>query len=661
MHRLQWFLVTILAAALFVGKSGDVSAQEKPNGSSASAERAQLAAVLASDRSRSEKLSACKRLDWIGNADSVPALAALLSDAELSHAARLGLEAIPDPAAAEALRAGLTQVQGDLLVGVINSIGVRRDRQAVAGLGRLLGDKDPAIAAAAAAALGKIAVPEAAAILTEALTAASPAVRPAIAWASLACAQTLEREGDGERALALYDRLRQANLPAQTLTAATRGAILARNEEGMALLLAELGAEDDARFAAALGTSREFSASSVTEALVGRLAGLAPARQALLIAVLGDRGDVAARPAILRAAASTTPEVRVAAIRALSTLGNASHLTLLLDAAAQADAEIAAAARTTLVELADPQVDAAVAERLGTATGTPQRILMQVAGDRQIAAAVPALLTATSSPDERTRLAAIAALGRTGGPQQLPVLTGRLVAPANEQELSVVQEALQAACRRSTNQEACAEALVRCLPQTPRQTRLFLFELLGSLGGSRALEAVLAAASDGDEATQDIATRVLGQWSSPDAAPALLNLARTSSQSKFRIRALRGAIRILRQMDLPPDSRLAMCREAMELGDRDEERVLVLEALGRVPSREALNLVVRYLDKAELKAAAGSAVVSIGEKIVFDEPAAVAEAMQQVVQRIATGELARRAQELQVRAKTKPPGPAPVR
>jgi len=87
----------------------------------------------------------------------------------------------------------------------------------------------------------------------------------------------------------------------------------AGNEEGIASLVAELGAEDDARFAAALGTSREFSVSSVTEALVGRLAGLSPARQALLVAVLGDRGDAAARPGGLRAAASSAPEVRVAA------------------------------------------------------------------------------------------------------------------------------------------------------------------------------------------------------------------------------------------------------------------------------------------------------------------------------------------------------------
>ena len=62
-------------------------------------------------------------------------------------------------------------------------------------------------------------------------------------------------------------------------------------------------------------------------------------------------------------------------------------------------------------------------------------------------------------------------------------------------------------------------------------------------------------------------------------------------------------------MDVPPDSRLALCREAMELADRDEERILVLVALGRVPSRQALAVVVSCLDTASLTAAAGSAAV----------------------------------------------------
>ena len=45
--------------------------------------------------------------------------------------ARFGLEGIPDPAVDEALREAATKLQGRQLVGVIDSIGQRKDAKAV--------------------------------------------------------------------------------------------------------------------------------------------------------------------------------------------------------------------------------------------------------------------------------------------------------------------------------------------------------------------------------------------------------------------------------------------------------------------------------------------------------------------------------------------------
>ena len=61
----------------------------------------------------------------------VPVLAGLLADEQLSHYARFGLESNPSPDVDEALRQGAGQTGWTRLVGVINSIGVRRDKQAV--------------------------------------------------------------------------------------------------------------------------------------------------------------------------------------------------------------------------------------------------------------------------------------------------------------------------------------------------------------------------------------------------------------------------------------------------------------------------------------------------------------------------------------------------
>ena len=119
-----------------------------------------LTAILKdSGASEYAKAKACQRLAVVGDKTAVPALAALLSDARLSHYARFALEPMPDPSAGEALRSALGKVKGSLLVGVINSIAHRRDGKALPALSKLRHDADPGVAKAAESALARIRPP----------------------------------------------------------------------------------------------------------------------------------------------------------------------------------------------------------------------------------------------------------------------------------------------------------------------------------------------------------------------------------------------------------------------------------------------------------------------------------------------------------------------
>jgi HEAT repeat protein len=140
-----------------------------------------LAAVLRSGAPFPAKQYVCRKLSQIGTADSIPALAPLLVDPALSHAARFALERIEDPRAAEALRRALPQAAGPAKVGIINSLGAMKDPAAVSILTALLADADASIAEASVAALGRIDPKDHSAVvpaLQQALRAsASPEVR----------------------------------------------------------------------------------------------------------------------------------------------------------------------------------------------------------------------------------------------------------------------------------------------------------------------------------------------------------------------------------------------------------------------------------------------------------------------------------------------------
>jgi HEAT repeat protein len=169
-----------------------------------------LSAVLGPGTSRAAKEYACRKLCMIGTAASVPALAALLGDAEHSHMARFALERIPAAEAAAALRAALGTVSGDLKIGMISSLGSRGDAESVPLLKPLVSAEGGAIARAAAEALGMIATPAAAEALATVDPLAAGPVAAAAVDARLACAESFLRHGKASQALAIYQALATA-------------------------------------------------------------------------------------------------------------------------------------------------------------------------------------------------------------------------------------------------------------------------------------------------------------------------------------------------------------------------------------------------------------------------------------------------------------------
>lgn len=192
-------------------------------------EAAQLAILNNRDAPLAEKQDACRNLARVGTARSVPVLAGLLADAELSHMARLALEPIPDPSVDAALRDALGTVKGRPLLGVIGSVGVRGDTQAIAALGGLLGSGDPEVARSAARALGGIGTLEAAKVLGPKLEGAAPGQFQAISEGLFRCAESLAAAGSIEPARDIYDHLWDIpDAPHPVRTAALRGAVLTR-------------------------------------------------------------------------------------------------------------------------------------------------------------------------------------------------------------------------------------------------------------------------------------------------------------------------------------------------------------------------------------------------------------------------------------------------
>lgn len=168
-----------------------------------------------------QKAIACKKLSIVGGRDAVQPMAALLSHPQLACYARFGMEPNPDPSVDDAFRAALPKLKGRLQVGVIHSIGFRKDAKALNALGKLIGESDPQVAGAAAASVGMIGGPQAGKILQAALKSTKPPVFPVVARAGLLCAESL-MPANRARALELYTELSAQTMPQPVRLAALR-------------------------------------------------------------------------------------------------------------------------------------------------------------------------------------------------------------------------------------------------------------------------------------------------------------------------------------------------------------------------------------------------------------------------------------------------------
>ena len=78
---------------------------------------------------------------------------------------------------------------------------------------------------------------------------------------------------------------------------------------------------------------------------------------------------------------------------------------------------------------------------------------------------------------------------------------------------------------------------------------------------------------------------------------------------------------------------------------------MVLDAFAGVPAVETLSMLRPYLSTPGLKEKASSAAVTISERIVGSQPAAVAEAMEAVLEATGNKDLEKRARRLLARAR----------
>jgi len=614
---------------------------------------AKLAAALADPKTTADAKSfICKQLSIIAGPEAVPVAARLLPDPKLSHPGRMILERVPGPEAAAALRNALGSLKGKLLIGVLNTIGERRDADSAAAVAKFLGNPDPAVASAAATALGKIATADATKALAAARAKAPEKAKLAFANAYLRCADKLLADGKAAEAAAIYSEMTGPKEPKSARIAALRGLVRADTAKALPLVTAALTGDDPEMQAIATSFVREMKGGAVAKAFVELLPKLKPPVQVLVVAALADSGDPGARQAMLWGLKSQDQAVRAAALDGLAKVGTAEDVALLVKTAATGPNTDRGPAAQTLARMRAKGADEALLKLLDGADVPTRATIVRTLGIRRNAAALPAVLKAAQDAEEGVRLEALKALEALADEKQGAAVVKLLVGAKTPKERAAAERTAVVVIGKAKDVEARVAPVLAALGQANADAKCALLRVAGRLGGSKALAAIRAARKDANPAIQEAAIRALASWPDAAALPDLLELAKSAPKENLKIIALRDYVRLV---GLPssrkPQETFAMYKQAMDLAKRPDEKRLVLAGLGKVKRIEALKLAATCLDDKALAREACVAVVNIAKAVGGADKEATKAALAKVLKISKDRRLVRDAQNLMKRLK----------
>jgi type 1 glutamine amidotransferase/HEAT repeat protein len=557
----------------------------------------------------------CRQLALVGSQMSVPALSRLLADESLSHMARYALERIDSDAAVVAMREALTRTGGQVRIGLISSLGLRRDAAAVEVFQQIGAGADTETLSAIATALGEIggdtAVEMLISIAAYAEMGDDPRLRSASADGMIRAGEQYMADGNSAAAWRLFVRLFDEKQPIHVRMAGLRGLAMTQPDR-MAPVIARLLSEEDPVWRrTAVRVATEMRGPGVTELLAAQLAELPADAQPLLIEALAARGDRAALPAIVSIAEGSARGPADAAVMAMGALGDAAAVGRLVAMAADGSD----AAQRSIARMHADGVDTALVDALPTAD-TDERIviLLALGARRSYEHADVAMNAAEHDEDPMVRRAAITTLGDLAGSDRLPEMIRIHNEARTEAEREAAIDAIVSICSLMGDPSRGVQLIVDARRTASLRAQASLLIGLGRLGGPLALEDVVQCLDASNGMIVAAALEALGEWPDAAAAPYLAEHV-GRGQAASRSTALVGLVRAVQlEGDLTSRDRVRLLDDALRSPLTDAQIRLVLEALRELGHVDGIVVASPYLEMPALQGAAADAMLQIARR-----------------------------------------------
>ena len=357
-----------------------------------------------------------------------------------------------------------------------------------------------------------------------------------------------------------------------------------------------------------------------------------------LFAALASIGDPSVHPEVLAVLVHRKEEedIRMAAIRALASIGKPSDALLLAELAASAKDPEKELARQSLYMLPGSKTNENILSGIREKTGGIRAELIRSTGERNMEEATELLFKFTSDPDRNVRMESIRALGKLASPELLSDLVTVLIQRDTRRERQEAERAIYAVTQKMPENADRSAGIVGALGYTEDPEVLAsLINIIGMIGDGKDLDVLREYLESGEEGVQLAVIRALSGW--PDAAPMedLKQLASSTDDQRKHTLAIRGYVDVvLADNQMSNDDKLREIRYAYDLSSSTAESRIVISGLSRIGSLEALDMAVGLLEDPELKKEAEAAIVRIAQQTSWGYPEETTRQLNSVLEKI---------------------------
>ena len=599
---------------------------------------------LGSDATFAGKQFICEQLSIIGTKEAVPALIKMLSDEKEADIALYALIRISDPEADNALINALPNAAGKTKIGIINTLGRRRCKNAVGDLEKLIYDDNPEMSQAAVAALGKIADISAFETLQAAGSKTTGEIRELILDASLQCADNFFRQGNNSQAVSIYQDIYNSEKLTNIRSAALYGLLQIEKENAVDIIISVLKEENFELQSVAIDFIRELPENMDLKKIIDLCPTLSDKGQIQLLFAFADRGEIAAHQAVLNAAEHKSEDVRIAAFKTLAKIGNESDINLLLRTAAGAKKEERETARQSLALLRGESVNQKILSMIPDADAKMKAELVRTVGERNFINAVPALLNTAVDPDRTVRRESYQALALITAPEAINDIINLLIKEENSIVRKEAEKTLVAVAKKIPDDKNKAESVLNILPSVENgEAKSSLIQVLGRIGDNNALPALRENLKSENRAFQEAAIHGLSAWPNAEPVHDLLDAVKTTNNETNKILALRAYINLLSIGNERTDQEsINLYLAAMEQATELNEKRMVISGLANLRSMDALETTAKYLDVKEIQPEAEVAVVRLSGRIREGDKNRIKEILNRVLRITKNSELRER-------------------